>query len=72
MSVIRKAVVVFDEFSSMTLFKPFSDEYRNQLFVVHEDAYGEAILEIKSIADMKIRLNVSDEEFNEILKDLGL
>jgi len=72
MSAIRKAVTVFDEFSAMTLFKPLSDEYRNQLFVVHEDAYGEAVLEIKSIDDLRRTFIGSDEEFNEILKDLGL
>lgn len=71
MSNIRKAVVVFDEFSSMTLLKPFSGEYRNHLFVISEDAYGEAVLNTTLITDVKTRLNLSDEEFNEILKDLG-
>jgi hypothetical protein len=72
MSHLRKAVVVSEDDSAMTLLKPFSGAYENQLFVVHEDAYGEARMTIERIDDLRIKLNVSDEEFQEILKDLGL
>ena len=72
MSTLRKAVVVSEDDSAVTLLKPFSGNYDNHLFVVHEDAYGEARMTIERIDDLRIKLNVSDEEFNEILKDLGL
>lgn len=72
MSTLRKAVVVSEDDSAITLLKPYSGQYKNHLFVVHEDAYGEACMTIELIDDLRIKLNVSDEEFNEILKDLGL
>jgi hypothetical protein len=68
---IRKAITIYDEDSSMTLFKPFSEEYKNQLLVIYEDAYGEAVLEIKSIKDIQKNFGGSDEEFNEILTQLS-
>lgn len=72
MSVIRKAVVVSEEDSAITLLKPYSGTYQNNLFVIHEDAYGEACMTIERIDDIRIKLSLSDEEFNEILKDLGI
>lgn len=72
MSTLRKAVVVSEDDSAMTLLKPFSGQYENHLFVIYEDAYGEARMIIERIDDLKIKLNVSDEEFQEILKDLGI
>lgn len=72
MSVIRKAVVVSEDDSAITLLKPYSGQYKNHLFVVHEDAYGEACMTIELIDDLRIRFSISDEEFDEILKELGL
>jgi hypothetical protein len=72
MSTLRKAVVVSEDDSAITLLKPFSGQYENHLFVIYEDAYGEARMIIERIDDLKIKLNVSDEEFQEILKDLGI
>ena len=66
----RKAIVIYDDDSAMTLLKPISKEYNNQLLVIYEDAYGEAVLEIKSIEDIKKNFINTDEEFNEILKQL--
>jgi hypothetical protein len=66
----RKAIVIYDDDSAMTLLKPISEEYNNQLLVIYEDAYGEAVLEIKSIEDIKKNFINTDEEFNEILKQL--
>jgi DNA-binding transcriptional regulator YiaG len=54
----------------MTLLKPFSGEYRNHLFVVHEDAHGEARMTIERIDDLRKKTGVSDEEFNEMLEKL--
>jgi len=72
MSKIRKAVVISEEFSAMTLLKPFSGNYDNQLFVVHEDAHGEARMTIERIDDIKKKLSLCDEEFDKILNNLGV
>jgi hypothetical protein len=72
MSHMRKAVVVSEEESAITLLKPFSGGYQNQLFVVHEDAFGEAHMTIERIDDLRTRLSISDEEFLQILRDLGV
>jgi len=49
----RKAIVISEDDSAMTLLKPFSGEYRNHLFVVHEDAHGEARMTIERIDDLR-------------------
>jgi DNA-binding transcriptional regulator YiaG len=66
----RKAIVISEDDSAMTLLKPFSGEYRNHLFVVHEDAHGEARMTIERIDDLRKKTGVSDEEFNEMLEKL--
>jgi hypothetical protein len=66
----RKAITIFDEDTALTLLRPYSDEYRNQLFVIHEDAYGEAVGMLTPIDELKTRLNITDEEFDEILNQL--
>lgn len=70
MSTTRKAIIVSEEDWVITLLKPFSGEYRDQLFVIHEDAYGEARMTIERIDDLKIKYNVSEKEFNKILSQL--
>jgi len=72
MSNLRKAVTVFDEFSSMTLLKPYSDEYLNYLIEINEDAYGEMTLNLRPITELRAKFGGSDEEFDELLKELGL
>ena len=72
MSSLRKAVSAFEEFDAMTLLKPFSDEYRNYLIVISEDAYGEFTSSLKSIEEIKKNFWGSDEEFQEMLKTLGI
>jgi len=66
----RKAITIFDEDTAMTLVKPFSAEYRNQLFVIHEDAYGEAIGILTPVEELRRNFGGSDEEFQEILNQL--
>lgn len=70
MSVIRKAVVISEDESAMTLLKPYSGQYENQLFVIHEDAFGEAYMTIERIDDLRKTFIGCDEEFNEILDKL--
>ena len=65
----RKAVVIYEEeFSSVTVLKPFSVEYLNFLYVLNEDVYGEFRGELVTKRDLKKRLNLCDEEFDEMLK----
>jgi len=66
----RKAVTVFDEFDAWTLIKPFSDEYLKFLIVVHEDAYGEFTGTLTPIDELKKKFSGSEEEFQEMLKQL--
>jgi len=73
MSTTRKAVVIHEEdFSAMTLLKPFSDEYLNYLIVIHEDAYGEMKLVLTPKEDVRKRLNLSEEEFAKVLNNIGI
>jgi hypothetical protein len=66
----RKAITIFDEDTAMTLVKPFSAEYHNQLIVIHEDAYGEAIGVLTPIDEIRSKFDGTDEEFQEILNQL--
>ena len=67
----RKAVVIPEEdFSAVTVLKPFSDEYLNFLIVVHEDAYGEVMTKLTLKSDLKKRLKFTDEEFEAMLARL--
>lgn len=66
----RPAVTIFDEDTALTILKPFSGEYKNQLIVIHEDAYGEMVAVMEKTSDLKSKLNINDEEFNEILDKL--
>lgn len=67
----RKNVVIFEEdFSSLTIMKPFSDGYRDFLIVVDEDAYGEMSGKLVEKSKLKMRLSLSDVEFDEMVKNL--
>lgn len=67
----RKAVVIHEEeFSATTILKPLSEEYLNFLYVICEDAYGEFSSNLVTKTDLKKRLNLCDEEFNELLNKL--
>lgn len=67
----RKNVVIHEEeFSSITILKPFSDEYLLYLYIIFEDAYGEISGELITRENLKKRLNLTDEEFEIIIKQL--
>jgi len=73
MSTTRKAVTVFpDDFDACTYLKPLSDEYLNFLIVICEDAHGELTMNIKPIEELKKNFSGGEEEFQEILKQLGV
>jgi len=67
---IRPAVTIFEEDVTLTLLKPFSEEHKSQLIVIHEDAYCEVISSLVPIKELKYRLNITDEEFDEIILQL--
>ena len=67
----RKNVVVHEEdFSSLTIMKPFSEGYLNFYITVFEDAYGEVTMKLIQKDHLKKRLNLSEEEFENLLKKL--
>ena len=70
MSIIRKAITISEDDWAITLLKPFSGQYQNHLFIINEDAYGDAIMTIEQIDDLQFKLNLSDVEFQGILNSL--
>ena len=66
----RKAVVVHEEdFSALTIMKPFSDEYLNHYITVFEDAYGEVQMKLVHKDDLMKRLGVDEEGFAELMME---
>lgn len=68
----RKVVTLIEEFDAITLLKPFSGEYEKFLVVIREDAYGEFSGKLEPITEIRKKFSLSDEEFDKILKDLGI
>jgi hypothetical protein len=66
----RHAITIFDEDCAHTILKPFSDEYKDMYYVLFEDAYGEAIGEMIPESNLKFKLNLTDDEFNECINAL--
>jgi len=66
----RNAVTIFDEDCALTVLRPFSAEYKHMLFIIQEDAYGEATGILTTIDDLRHRLNVDESEFQEMLDNL--
>ena len=71
MSKLRTAITVFEDDTALTLVKPYSDEYKNMLFVIYEDAYGEATGILTKIDDLREKLGLPTEEFDAIIQQLG-
>jgi len=72
MSNLRKAITIYDEDIAMTLLKPISEEHKNRLIVIHENAYGELSVSSTPIVVLRENFGGSDDEFNKILNDLEL
>ena len=67
----RKNVVIHEEdFSAITIIKPFSEEYLNYLFMIFEDAYGEMKGVLITRTELQKRLSLGDDEFNKIINKL--
>ncbi len=67
----RKNIVVHEEdFSALTIMKPFSDGYRDHYITVFEDAYGEVQMKVVHKDALKERLNYSEGEFQQLLQDM--
>ena len=63
----RKAITLLDEDTATTFLRPYSDEHRNCLIVVTEDAYGEFTGVLTPIKKIKGNLNITDEEIDEMI-----
>jgi len=70
MSTTRKAITIINVDSAITLLKPFSSEYHDHLFVIHEDAYGELFGILTSIKDIRDKLSITDEEMENIVNNI--
>lgn len=66
----RPAITVFDDNTVITIIKPYSKSYRDKVFVIYEDVFAEMVGELIPINDLKMKLNLSDVEFNELIDNL--
>ena len=68
MSTRNNMVVDEEDFSALTIMKPFSQGYMDHFITVFEDAYGEVQMKIIHRHDLIARLNVSEDGFTELLR----
>ena len=66
----RKSITIYDEDVALTLLKPLNSEFHDQIIVIYEDAYGEIRYGLKHIGVFRTTLNITYEEFDEILNKL--
>lgn len=67
----RNAVLIFQDDFSLTFIKPLSPHYDDQLIVIHEDAYGDAVSGLIHVKTIKDNYRLSSETISEILKKLN-
>lgn len=70
MSLTRNAATIFDEDTAITIMKPFSNAYKGKIMVIYEDQYGEIVTNFEDIEEFRLRYDVDDEEFNELLNKI--
>jgi hypothetical protein len=63
----RKSVTIYEDTESMTFLKPFSDEHKNSIYVILEDAFGEIDGKLISIDILRNTTHLPKEKLNEIL-----
>lgn len=68
MSITRKTLTIFDEDSVLTLLRPYT--CNDKIIVINEDMYGEIISTLETRRDLSMRLNLSEDEFQEIINQL--
>lgn len=66
----RKTVTIYENDESITIFKPFSEEHKNKVFAILEDAYGEVEGKLISIDTLKTLSHLFPENLEEILSKL--
>ena len=66
----RKSVTIYEDDESMTFLKPFSDEHKNSVFVVFEDAYGFIEGKLISIDVLRNSTHLQKDKLDEILSQL--
>jgi hypothetical protein len=68
----RKAVTIINDDVSLTFLKPFSEEQNNHLFIIYEDAYGEAICDLMKTDEIILNHNLNKETIESIISELKL
>lgn len=66
----RKSITLVNDDVAYTFIKPFSQKQGESLFVVFEDAYGDAVFSIMTKKEIIEQLNVSEEKYVEIVKSI--
>lgn len=67
----RNALLLFQDDYSLTFIKPLSGYYNDQIIVIYEDAYGDAVSGLMNIKTIKDNYRLSSEAISEILKKLN-
>jgi len=69
----RKTVTISEETESITFLKPFSEEYKDMVFLVIENAFGKIEGRLLSISEIREKTSPSPlnfKDFDEILSKL--
>lgn len=69
---IRKAVTIYKDEIAYTFLRPLSGEHQKTLFVIFEDAFGEAVTQIMTKDQIfeELQVNISETEYEEIQRQL--
>jgi hypothetical protein len=69
----RKAITLVvpnQEDCAITILKPFSDEHKDKMIVIFEDAYGEIKNHTCGANELKLRFKLTDEQIKTILENI--
>ena len=72
MKIKRDIYVIHKDDAAITLMKPFSEEYKNNLFEIREDAYGNFSIYLIYLTELKLKYNINEEELSEIFETFKL
>ena len=68
--IIRNAITIYDDDNAISFLKPLSSSYDKYLFVIYEDAYGDAINTLMHVESIKKEYHLTDGTINNIIKKL--
>jgi hypothetical protein len=66
----RKSITLINDDVAYTFIKPFSQEHGKSLFVIFEDAYGDAVFSIMKKNEIIEQLEIPEEKYEEIIKSI--